>query len=155
MARTQLEAFNWQPQPWSLDGWNRDLTVLPEEVAARTGPLSAQVNDAEQWREGSDVKEALLIYQGLAKATNLDQLTGAFVRERLATLGMEQSFGNGRLGWTSCPMTRTSPVGTPPSASSSSSQMGRCRFGPAKEAILYIPARGWERSLRCAGSLRW
>lgn len=89
-ARTQLEALHWQPHDWSLNGWNRDLSVMAQEVAARTSPQSAQVNDAEQWRDGGNVKEALLVYKGLAAMTNLDAQTRSFVQDRLTTLGVEQ-----------------------------------------------------------------
>jgi hypothetical protein len=89
VAQRQLQALNWQPRRASLTGWHRDLSLLPQEVAARTGSQAAQVNTAESSRENGDVAGALLIYRGLALATNVDALTREFVQERLHALDQE------------------------------------------------------------------
>jgi hypothetical protein len=101
-AQKQFQALNWQPHPWNLTGWGRDLSLLPMEVAARTGPQSARVTAAEARRESGDAGGALQIYNSLSAAGNLislelDPLTGSFVRDRLATLGVEQRLQAG--GW--------------------------------------------------------
>jgi hypothetical protein len=97
VARKQLQALNWQPHPWNLTGWGVDLTVMPLEVAARTGPQSEQVEAAESRRQAGDAAGALTIYSGLAASTNTDQMTHAFAQERLASLGVEQRLQGG--GW--------------------------------------------------------
>lgn len=95
-ARKELEPLDWQPRPGSLNGWGRDLSLLAGEVAARTGPQAAQVNDAEHWRETGDVTGALLLYRPLETAGNLDARTRAFVQDRLATLAREQELQKGQ-----------------------------------------------------------
>jgi len=97
VAQKQLQALNWQPHPYNLTGWTVDLSIMPPEVAARTGSQSNQVEAAESRRQTGDVAGALTIYRGLAAATNADEKTRAFAQERLATLGMEQRLQAG--GW--------------------------------------------------------
>jgi hypothetical protein len=97
VAREQLLALNWQPQPWSLTGWARDLTLMPLEVAARTGSQSELVAAAELRRQNSDVAGALTAYDGLATSNTADEMTRAFAQERLATLKVEQGLQHG--GW--------------------------------------------------------
>jgi hypothetical protein len=97
VAQKQLQALNWQPHPSSVNGWGVDLTVMPLEVAARTGSQSNQVEAAELRCQTGDVAGALAIYKGLAAAANTDEKTRAFAQERLATLGVEQRLQAG--GW--------------------------------------------------------
>jgi hypothetical protein len=89
-ARKELDAVQWQPHGSCLTGWNRDLSLLPQEVAARTGVEASQVNEAEIARENGDVAGALKIYKGLPPSTNGDAWTDLFVRDRVATLSVEQ-----------------------------------------------------------------
>ena len=97
VAQKQLQALNWQPHPWNLTGWNVDLSIMPLEVAARTGSQAKPVEAAELRRQTGDAAGALAIYRGLAAITNADEKTRAFVQERLATLGVEQRLPAG--GW--------------------------------------------------------
>ncbi len=95
VARTQLEALNWQPAAWSLSGWGVDLSLMPQEVAARTGPAGQQVAEAESSYNSGDVPEALRLYTDLASATNLDERTKGFVQDRIASLETEKRLQEG------------------------------------------------------------
>ena len=90
VARAQLEAVHWQLWPNNLPGWGRDLSLMPLEVAARTGAVGQRVKVAENASRNGDLAEALRLYGGLSQATNADERTQAFARERIATLKMEQ-----------------------------------------------------------------
>ena len=90
VARKQMEALNWQPHAACLNDWKRDFSLLPQEVAARTGANATLVNVAESSREAGDVVGALHIYKGLVPSPNAEALTAAFVRDRVATLSVEQ-----------------------------------------------------------------
>jgi hypothetical protein len=90
VSRTQLEALNWQPWPRNLRNWGKDLSLMPLEAAARTGPLGGQVSLAESTRESGETALALQMYTDLSAATNADERTLAFVRDRMASLQMEQ-----------------------------------------------------------------
>jgi hypothetical protein len=96
VARDQLIALNWQPNPTNLTGWTRDLSLMPLEVAARTGTLSQSVAEAESSRQDGDIAGALEIYGRLKAITNTDALTRSFIHERLASLGTEQRFQSGQ-----------------------------------------------------------
>jgi hypothetical protein len=95
VARTQLEALNWQPQPDSLQKRGADLSLMPLEVAARTGPCREPVAAAEDSRNDGDIAGALKIYTGLMSATNADVRTKEFARCRSASLRMEQRLQTG------------------------------------------------------------
>jgi len=97
VARMQLEALNWQPNPADFKGWDVDLSLMPLEVAARTGPDGEQVKIAESDRIAGDISQALKIYTDLSSETNADDRTEKFARCRSASLQMEQSLKNG--GW--------------------------------------------------------
>jgi hypothetical protein len=86
VARKQLEATNWQMKDWNRSGWSTDLSLMPLEVAARTGPLAGQIEEAEGRRNRGDVAAAWRLYSGLKAATNADERTRAFIRDRLVTL---------------------------------------------------------------------
>jgi len=90
VAREQLQRLNWQPHPFNLTQWGRDLSIMPLEVAARTGPQSQLIEAAENDRESGDIAGALKVYNELAAATNVDTLTRSFVLERQYSLGLEQ-----------------------------------------------------------------
>lgn len=89
VARQQLEALNWTPWARNLEDWHADLSLLPLEVAARTGTLSNEVGRAETRCENWEVAEALKIYEKLAADTGADTRTRDFIRHRLATLRLE------------------------------------------------------------------
>jgi hypothetical protein len=86
VSRKQLEAINWQPAGWNRSGWGTDLSLMPLEVAARTGSLARQIDEAESQRERGDIAAAWQLYTGLKAATNADERTREFIRDRLATL---------------------------------------------------------------------
>jgi hypothetical protein len=95
VSRTQLEALNWQPRPENLSNWGRDLSLLPEEVAARTGPLNAEIDVAEAHRNNGNILEALRAYQRLAFTKEEDQRTRRFIQCRVAALEIEQRLAKG------------------------------------------------------------
>ena len=88
--------LNWKPYPANLNAWERDLTLLPLEVAARTGSQSAAVAAAERRRQSGDLAGALKSYAELADAHNLDVRTLQFMRERRLSLGLEQRLQAGQ-----------------------------------------------------------
>jgi hypothetical protein len=90
VARQQLEAMNWQMADWNRSGWGTDLSLMPWEVAARTGPLARQIEEAEARRDNGDIAGALQLYARLKTTTNADERTREFVQDRLATLGLEK-----------------------------------------------------------------
>jgi hypothetical protein len=96
IAREQLQKLNWRPHPYNLTGYGRDLSLLPLEVAARTGAQSRKVQEAENDRKYGFIERALQIYNELAAMTNLDDRTRSFVRERQYSLGMEQRLAAGK-----------------------------------------------------------
>jgi hypothetical protein len=95
VARKQLEALNWQLDQQRLTGWGRDVTLMPLEVAARTGAARQQIEAAEAKSHEGSIAQALRIYTQLNTATNLDERTQAYVRERLDTLTTEQRLETG------------------------------------------------------------
>jgi hypothetical protein len=94
-ARQQLEALHWQTKHWNLSGWGTDMSLMPLEVAARTGPLAGQIDAAESAYNDGDIAGALRFYTGLAARTNADERTRAFIQDRLVTLGMEDRLDKG------------------------------------------------------------
>jgi hypothetical protein len=95
VAASQLEALHWQPLTRYLCGWGADLSLVPLEVAARTGPLAKRIETAETARYGGDLDAALQAYAELAVAA--EGRARAFVLDRLATLKLEQGLQRG--GW--------------------------------------------------------
>ena len=89
LSARQLQALNWQLAATNLTGWGADVSVLPLEVAARTGSQAAAIAAAETSREQGDRAAAFKQYRALATGTDLDALTRSFVRDRLATLDLE------------------------------------------------------------------
>ena len=111
VAREQLEALNWQPEPEKLSNWGTDLSLMPLEVAGRTGPLGAKISAAESARANGEVTNALNQYAGLAAApvtearTNefhlesapvADARTQEFIQRRLAQLRVQQRLQAGQ-----------------------------------------------------------
>jgi hypothetical protein len=95
VAQKQLQALKWQSRPEDLLGWGKDVSLMPLEVAARTGTQAKPVSAAETDRLKGDVAGALKIYNELAAATDLDGWTRGFVQERQATLKLEQALQSG------------------------------------------------------------
>lgn len=95
VARTQLEALDWQPSPPSLSGWSVDLSLMPLEVAARTGPFGAEISDAEALRDRGITQKALKEYSDLENAAGADARTKEFIQLRLRQLTAEQALHNG------------------------------------------------------------
>ena len=96
VARTQLEATHWQPWPDNLKKWGRDLSIMPWEVAARTGPQAKAVKAAEFERQTFNATGALKKYQELATLGDLDDRTRSFVQERIASLTLEKQLRTGQ-----------------------------------------------------------
>jgi hypothetical protein len=95
VARTQLEALNWKPPPQSMRGWSVDLSLMPLEVAARTGPLGKAISDAESIRNTGDIAGALKKYSNLKDASNADARTSEFIQRRLSQLTGERLLQKG------------------------------------------------------------
>jgi hypothetical protein len=89
VAGRQLQASHWQTSPGDNAGWGVDLSLMPLEVAARTGSQATAVTAAEASRDAGELGAALKQYRALAAVTDLDARTRAFVRERLAALDVE------------------------------------------------------------------
>jgi hypothetical protein len=95
VAREQLEQLDWQIPPAKLEGWGADLSLLPLEVAARTGSRKDEINQAEEQAANPDgLSEALGLYQKIF-AENPDARTKEFVRHRLASLQAELKLQSG------------------------------------------------------------
>ena len=110
VARTQLEAVDWTPNPNNLSDWGTDMSLMALEVAARTGPLNDFVNAAESNRLSGDITTAIKIYSSVPTAVQADQRTAQFIRDRLVTLDLERRYragewvgflpaGNDFVGW--------------------------------------------------------
>lgn len=95
VARRQLEALDWQPQRANLEGWHTDLSLMPLEVAARSGPLARDVTKAENLRENEEWEPALKAYRELAGDGRADARTREFVQHRVAILELEARLHRG------------------------------------------------------------
>jgi hypothetical protein len=95
VAREQLEALNWKPATENLRNWGVDLSLMPLEVAARTGPLGKNIIAAESSYQNGDAATALRLFTDLRTATNGDSRTLEFIQIRLASLAMEQRMQKG------------------------------------------------------------
>jgi hypothetical protein len=92
-AKAQLDALNGEAWP-TPSGWGTDLTLMPLEVAARTGPLSSRVAEAEaSYRARAG--DALPRYQALKEEAAVDERTAKFVAYRLAALALEKQLQSG------------------------------------------------------------
>ncbi len=96
VARTQLEALNWKPPAQRMSGWSVDLSLVPLEVAARTGPLGGRISDAESTRTDGDIGGALKKYSDLKDAAGADARTREFIQRRLSQLTAEQTLQQGK-----------------------------------------------------------
>jgi hypothetical protein len=95
VARDQLVAVDWKPGEWNLAGWGRDLSLLPLEVAARTGPLQSDVEAAEAALRNNDTDRAWKLYSALARSGSADERTRRFLDVRLAALKQRIGFEAG------------------------------------------------------------
>ena len=91
VAGEQLNALNWKPWPDYDTTWGIDMSLMPLEVAARTGPLAREIARAEaRYRGGANyVDEALRLYTELKNSDKADERTKRFVEHRLAALEIE------------------------------------------------------------------
>ncbi len=95
VAAEQLNALDWKLQPKNLTGWGADLSLMPAEVAARTGPLGKKIAAAESSYQQGDVAAALRLFTDMQAATNADVRTLEFAQARLAALALEQRLQTG------------------------------------------------------------
>jgi hypothetical protein len=96
VARRQLESLDWKLAPAALTSWGVDLTPMPLEVAARTGPLGAGVAAAEAARVAGDRASALRMYSELDSRHTTDERSREFIQLRLTRLTYEQHFVEGK-----------------------------------------------------------
>jgi hypothetical protein len=96
VAGGQLQGLDGRPDYANLSGWGVDMSVMPLEVAARTGPQAAIVAAAEAGRDRGDSAAALKEYRQLAADETLDAGTLAFARDRVATLELEARLQTGQ-----------------------------------------------------------
>ena len=95
VAREQLEAMQWQPAAPQISGWGRDLSLMPLEVAARTGPLAGHVGQAEASYKRQDTAAALRLYRDISADPKADPRTLQLAQSRLACLQAEDRLRNG------------------------------------------------------------
>lgn len=96
VARAQLEALNWKPLPANMQDWNVDLSLMPIEVAARTGPLRVNVSAAERARDDGDFSSALNDYIAIKDSPQADDRTRQFIDRRLSELSAEKKLNDGQ-----------------------------------------------------------
>jgi hypothetical protein len=94
-ARQQFEADGWQP-PYKMFTWKTDLSLIREEVAARTGLAALGVRQAEHARDQERFDDAFAQYTKLAQTDGLDPRSTAFIKERLASLALAQKLASGK-----------------------------------------------------------
>jgi hypothetical protein len=96
VARRQLEAIDWKLAPAAMTSWGVDLSPMPLEVAARTGPLGAGVAAAEAARVAGDRASALRMFSELDAKRTTDARTREFIQIRLSRLTDEQHLAEGK-----------------------------------------------------------
>jgi hypothetical protein len=96
VARTQLEALGWKLSPAAITSWGVDLTPMPLEVAARTGPLGPGVAAAEALRIAGDRAGALRQFSELDAKHTTDERSRSFIQLRLSRLTYEEHFEEGK-----------------------------------------------------------
>jgi hypothetical protein len=89
VAREQLEKLRWTIEPSVLRGASADLSLLPLEIAARTGPSSNAIAAAEEARAADHLEDSLKLYQECS-THSADARTQQFIRHRLASLQLER-----------------------------------------------------------------
>jgi hypothetical protein len=95
VARTQLEAVDWQPAPQHMKDWGVDLSLMPLEVAARTGSLGEKISAAELARDNGDNSLALKDYTAIKDSETTDDRTRQFVDCRVLELTAETQLEKG------------------------------------------------------------
>jgi hypothetical protein len=95
VARKQLEALNWQPHAWNLSGWAKDMSLFPQEVAAKSGPQAKEILKADDLRQMGDRNGAQKMYGALLARTDLDARTREYVNDRHYTADIEQRLLDG------------------------------------------------------------
>jgi hypothetical protein len=96
VAAQQLEQIGWQLPAESITSWGDDLSAMPLEVAARTGPLATGIADAEVTRASGNRAAAMRKFAALAALKTSDERTQEFIRFRLGHLTEEQHLEDGR-----------------------------------------------------------
>ena len=96
VARLQLEALNWKPEELQINGWGVDLSLMPMEVAARTGSLGTKVSAAERARDFGNSSRALKEYAALKDAPGADDRTSQFIECRYSELTAEKELNDGK-----------------------------------------------------------
>ncbi len=92
VAAEQLKALDGKLPSQSLTGWGADVSLMPLEAVARTGPLKKDVTEAESHYQSGDLATALYQFGALQAATNADDGTRKFIQTRLAAISLEQRF---------------------------------------------------------------
>jgi hypothetical protein len=95
VARKELEDLHWQPHAWNLAGWGKDLSLFPQEVAAKSGPQAKEILKADDLRQLGDRPGARKIYGALLARSDLDARTRYYVNDRNFTLDIEQRLLDG------------------------------------------------------------
>jgi len=95
VARSQLEAVDWKPAPENMKNWSIDLSLMPLEVAARTGSLGTKISAAELARDNDDDSMALKDYTALKDSPEADERTHEFIQCRLSELSAEEQLEEG------------------------------------------------------------
>lgn len=95
VARAQLEALNWKPVPVNMEGWGVDLSLMPDEVAARTGSLGTEITKAELARGMDDIGGALKHYKKLNDVPDPGARIKTFIEARLSELTAEKRLQQG------------------------------------------------------------
>jgi hypothetical protein len=90
VARTQLEALDWQPTTNTLHGFGRDLSLMALEVAARTGSSAEAIRQGELNRTARGISECFAAYTRLLEDPATDERTRQFLRHRLASVKVER-----------------------------------------------------------------
>lgn len=95
IARTQLEKLEWKPLPTGVTQWSADVSLMPLEVAAHTGPLGEAVEKAEALREQNKSAGALKLYNEMKIGPAIDDRTRKFIQHRVAALELERKLEQG------------------------------------------------------------
>ncbi len=82
-ARQQLEAIAWKPEPGDHPEWVIDLTLMPLEVAARTGSHAGMVGQAETAWDLGQTADAKALFQTVLNESK-DERTQEYARRRIA-----------------------------------------------------------------------
>lgn len=94
-ARSQLEALDWKPVPENMKDWSMDLSLMPLEVAARTGPLGKKISAAELARANGENSKAVKDYAALKDSLEADDRTREFIECRWSELSEEKQLDEG------------------------------------------------------------